>query len=71
MIVAFIPVVVSDDLTNFKLILCEFMDLVTSLSVFPCLWILGVVRFSNVNEFAVFCDQVLFLKGIYYKGTYI
>ena len=37
MIVAFMPVVVSNDLTNFKLLLCEFMDLVTSLSVFLCL----------------------------------
>lgn len=52
--VAFIPVVVSNDLANFKLLLCEFLDLITSLPVFPCLLILDVVRFSNVNEFAGF-----------------
>ena len=52
--VAFIPVVVSNDLANFKLLLCEFLDLIASLPGFPCFLILDVVRFSNVKEFAVF-----------------
>ena len=52
--VAFIPVVVSNDLANFKLLLCEFLDLIASFPGFRCFLILDVVRFSNVKEFAVF-----------------